>query len=151
MAKVTSITATNGTTYDIGAKYDVDGNEIKTSYIKSSTKGVASGVAELDSNGMVPNSQLPSDVINNVTLASSEWSLDATTGYYKQTKTVNGMTANSHPVARIKYPSGTTELTKSVIDEAANLLVEMETATDSVSFYAVSTPASSLTIYLKGV
>ena len=35
MAKVTKITASNGTTYDIGAKYDVDGNEITKKYVKN--------------------------------------------------------------------------------------------------------------------
>ncbi len=90
-------------------------------------------------------------VVNTVTLSSSSWTSDVTTGYYKQTKTVSGMTANSHPDAKIKYPSGTTELTKAVIDEAANLLVEMETASGSVTFYAISAPTTNLTLYLKGV
>lgn len=35
MAKVTKITVPNGTTYDIGAKYDIDGNEIKKTYVKN--------------------------------------------------------------------------------------------------------------------
>ena len=91
------------------------------------------------------------DVINTVTLSSSSWTSDQTTGYYKQTVSVTGMTANSHPDAKIKYPSGTTELTKAVIDESANLLLEMETASGSVTFYAVSTPTTNLTLYLKGV
>lgn len=60
MAKIISVTVPEGTTYDIGAKYDIDGNEIKTSYLKTTSKGAASGVAELDSSGKVPSSQLPS-------------------------------------------------------------------------------------------
>ena len=121
------------------------------SAVATSAVGAASGVASLDSNGLVPNSQLPCDVVNTVTLATADWTLDSTSGYYVQTETVSGMTANSHPDAKIKYPSGTTELTKEIIDEAANLLVEMVTAANSVSFYAVSAPTSALTIYLKGV
>ena len=121
------------------------------SAVATSSVGAASGVASLDTNGRVPNSQLPCDVVNTVSLSSSSWTSDTTTGYYKQTVSVSGMTANSHPDAKIKYPSGTTELTKAVIDEAANLLVEMETASGSVTFYAVSAPASNLTLYLKGV
>lgn len=62
MAKIISVTVPEGTTYDIGAKYDIDGNEIKTSYLKTTSKGAASGVAELDSSGKVPSSQLPSYV-----------------------------------------------------------------------------------------
>ncbi len=62
MAKITTITATNGTTYDIGAKYDVDGNEIKTSYIKTSAKGAASGVVPLNSSSKIDSTYLPSYV-----------------------------------------------------------------------------------------
>lgn len=36
MAKVTTITVPAGTTYDIGAKYDIDGNEISSTYAKKS-------------------------------------------------------------------------------------------------------------------
>lgn len=41
---------------------DNDGNEIKSTYVKASTKGQANGVASLDSTGKVPSSQLPSYV-----------------------------------------------------------------------------------------
>ena len=41
---------------------DKNGNDITTTYIKASTKGVANGVASLDSDGKVPSSQLPSYV-----------------------------------------------------------------------------------------
>lgn len=78
MAKVTTITATNGTTYDIGAKYDVDGNEISTSYVKISEKGAASGVAELDANGKVPSSQLPSDANTTYTFTDGTNSFTVT-------------------------------------------------------------------------
>lgn len=91
------------------------------------------------------------DVINTVTLSSSSWESDSDSGYYSQTVSVSGMTADSHPDAKIKYPSGTTELTKEVIDENANYLVEMETASGSVTFYAVKSPTTNLTLYLKGV
>ena len=121
------------------------------SAVATSAVGVASGVASLDSNGLVPNSQLPCDVVNTVTLSSSSWTSDVTTGYYTQTVSVTGMTASSKPDAKIKYPSGTTELTKEVIDENANYLVEMETASGSVTFYAVKAPTVNLTLYLKGV
>lgn len=60
MAKIISVTVPEGTTYDIGAKYDIDGNEINSTYVKVSQKGAASGVAELDANGKVPSPQLPS-------------------------------------------------------------------------------------------
>lgn len=78
MAKVTTITATNGTTYDIGAKYDADGNELSTSYIKTSQKGSASGVAELDANGKVPTSQLPSDTNTTYTFTDGTNSFTVT-------------------------------------------------------------------------
>lgn len=39
MAKITTITATNGTTYDIGAKYDSDGNQISSTYVKGTEAG----------------------------------------------------------------------------------------------------------------
>ena len=39
MAKITTITATNGTTYDIGAKYDSDGNQISSTYLKGTEAG----------------------------------------------------------------------------------------------------------------
>ena len=41
---------------------DKNGNDITTTYIKASTKGVANGVASLDADGKVPSSQLPSYV-----------------------------------------------------------------------------------------
>lgn len=151
MASVKTITLPDGSSYDFKATYDIAGNNISETYINKNEKGVASGVASLDSNGMVPSTQLPCDVINTVTLSSSDWALDATSGYYKQIKTVTGMTSNSKPESKIKYPSGTTETTKVTIDKAANMLVEMETDTNSVSFYAVSAPTTNLTIYLKGV
>lgn len=151
MASIKSITLPNGSSYDLKATYDSAGNNISTTYINKNEKGAASGVAELGSNGKVPNSQLSIYDINIVTLASGDWVSDATTGYYKQVKTVNGITSTSYPEPRIKYPSGTTELTKEVIDEAANLLVEMVTSTNTVTFYAVAAPTTSLTIYLKGV
>ena len=62
MASISKITTPDGNSYDLKAKFDIDGNEIKTSYIKTSQKGAASGVAELDSSGKVPTSQLPSYV-----------------------------------------------------------------------------------------
>ena len=62
MASISKITTPDGNSYDLKAKFDLDGNEIKTSYIKTSQKGAASGVAELDSSGKVPTSQLPSYV-----------------------------------------------------------------------------------------
>ena len=41
---------------------DKNGNDITTTYIKASTKGVANGVASLGSDGKVPSAQLPSYV-----------------------------------------------------------------------------------------
>lgn len=41
------------------AEKDVDGNSIKTTYIKVDEKGAANGVATLDRNGKLPASQLP--------------------------------------------------------------------------------------------
>lgn len=52
---------------------DKNGNDITTTYIKASTKGVANGVASLDSDGKVPSAQLPSyvdDIIEGYYMAS---------------------------------------------------------------------------------
>lgn len=51
---------------------DKDGNDITTTYIKLSAKGVANGVATLDDTGLIPASQLPSFVDDVVEYPSVE-------------------------------------------------------------------------------
>lgn len=53
------------------AKKDGDGNIISSTYIKTSAKGTANGVASLDENAKVPENQLPDTVANQAILR--EW------------------------------------------------------------------------------
>lgn len=63
-------TATNATN-------DANGDPIASTYLKASQKGVNSGVAELDANGKVPSSQLPS-YVDDVLEYASESAFPAT-------------------------------------------------------------------------
>lgn len=53
--------------------------------VLNSQVGVANGVASLDSNGIVPSSQLPFSVINNTTTTTTGNALDAYQGYILKT------------------------------------------------------------------
>ena len=96
----------------------------------------------------IKNAYISGPDFHTVTLVSNGWSLDNATGYYKQSLTVLGITANSHPRATIVYPDGTTENSKVVIDTGASYLVNMVTDEDTVVFYAVNSPSVNLTIEL---
>jgi len=87
--------------------------------------------------------------VNVVEIASSSWTLSD--GLYTVTKSVVGMTSTSYPSATITYPSGITKADKEDIDEAANLLVKMETGSGTVTFYAIDQPQENLIITLKGM
>lgn len=58
------------------AKNDVNGDQIDTTYVKKSEKGIANGVASLDVNGKIPTSQLPMEAL----IYCGEW--DASTGVF---------------------------------------------------------------------
>lgn len=62
MASISKITLPDGSSYDIKATYDSGGNTISTTYLKSSEKGAASGVAPLNSSGIIDTQYLPSYV-----------------------------------------------------------------------------------------
>lgn len=78
----------NGTTTDFdnnsdvtvdsieSAKNDINGEQIDLTYIKNSEKGIANGVATLDTNGKIPTSQLPMEAL----VYCGEW--DASTGVF---------------------------------------------------------------------
>ena len=89
--------------------------------------------------------------INTVTLSESDWTLNSNTGYYEQTKTVSGITANSYPTATIVYPDTLTSIDDKVyIDGAASYLLNMVTSTNSIKFVAINKPFVDITIDLRG-
>ena len=116
--------------------------------IPAEEKGAANGVAPLNADAEIDRAYLPSPIINRVTLVTGSWTLDSSSGYYAQSVTVQGMTADNQPRATVVYPSGTTVSSKAYIDEAANLLVYMETGANTVTFYAVDAPSVALTMQL---
>ena len=89
--------------------------------------------------------------VNEVTINTNQWQLNLTTNQYYYTKTISGMTASSFPIAVITYPEDVTKAQKDAIDIAANLLIGMQTDTDSVTFYACELPEANITITLKGI
>lgn len=68
MADISQITLPNGSTYDIK---DASARASIPNKISTSEKGSANGVAELDSNGKVPSSQLPVMTGSTTTMAGS--------------------------------------------------------------------------------
>ena len=72
-ATASSVTTLQGYFTDEKAKKaiaDGDGNTISTTYLKVALKGAANGLAELDANGLVASSQLPSYVDDVLEYAS---------------------------------------------------------------------------------
>ncbi len=61
MASIKTITLPDGSSYDIKATYDSAGNTISTTYINKNEKGAASGVAPLNSSGVIDSQYLPED------------------------------------------------------------------------------------------
>ena len=68
MADISQITLPSGNTYDIK---DASARASIPNKISTSEKGSANGVAELDSNGKVPSSQLPAMTGATTTTAGS--------------------------------------------------------------------------------
>lgn len=83
-ATKSSVTTLQGYFTDGKAKKaiaDGDGNTISTTYLKVALKGAHNGLAELDANGLVPSSQLPSYVDDVLEYASkSAFPATGTTG-----------------------------------------------------------------------
>ena len=74
-----------------------------TSYVSTSQKGVANGIASLDSNGKVPTSQLPDSVVGSMEYKGT---FDATSG-----STISGLEKGWYYIcstAGTKNPDGTT-------------------------------------------
>lgn len=96
------------------------------------------------------NSSGGSSTIINVTLNSSGWTLDSSSGYYTQSITSQGITNDSEiRIYGIIYPSGTTLDTKLAIDYAASLILGGTSTTNTITFNAVSIPESNLTLELE--
>ena len=86
----------------------------------------------------------------NVTLSSSNWTLDNNSGYYTQSITSQGITSDSKiKIDGIIYPSGTTLDTKLSIDYAASLILGGNSSANTITFNAVSMPESDLTLELE--
>ena len=86
----------------------------------------------------------------NVTLNSSDWTLNNISGYYTQSITSQGITSNSKiKIDGIIYPSGTTLDTKLSIDYAASLILGGTSSANTITFNAVSMPESDLTLELE--
>lgn len=67
-------------------------------FIRTSEKGVAGGVASLDSNGRVPYSQLPAGAVSSVNGQTGDVTLDANDIDYSSTKTIKQAIDDIQPV-----------------------------------------------------
>lgn len=107
-------------------------------FIPSSQKGVANGVATLDSNGKVPEGQLPAmaDTIA-ATLTASGWSNNS------QTVTVDGISADADGQLIIPVPD------EDSADAYYNAGVQcVSQAANSLTFSCESVPSDDLEIYV---
>ena len=80
------------------------------------------------------------------TLGTS-WTQDSTNGYYYQSVTVSGITSSDYPTLDV-VTSGTLSNIQTLQTEWAKI-VQAETSTNTIKFYAKEATTTSLTVIVK--
>lgn len=115
--------------------------------IPTSQKGVANGVASLNSSGKVPTAQLPSVAsTQKVTLTVSGWSL--VSGRYRQVVNVTGITTTT-PVIIVDCDLDTddTDARIAILEGWAGPSVnEVDQGNGTLTFYSAATPAVNIPV-----
>lgn len=83
-----------------------------------------------------------------ISVLSSDWALDQTTGMYKQDFTVNGITSESVPVIGL-VPTGTP--TPDAEAEAYSHITDAVTGDNTLTLYADEALTTAITIIIKGI
>lgn len=83
-----------------------------------------------------------------ITLPSTGWVYNSSTGEYTQTVSNTAIFATSRPTQGIIYPSPCTSVARKAIQKAASLIVGLETSDGAVTFRATASPATQLVIGL---
>ena len=83
-----------------------------------------------------------------ISVLSSDWALDETTGMYKQNFTVNGITSESVPVIGL-VPTGTP--TPDAEAEAYSHITDAVTGDNTLTLYADEALTTAITIIVKGI
>ena len=83
-----------------------------------------------------------------ISVLSSDWALDETTGMYKHDFTVNGITSESVPIIGL-VPTGTP--TPDAEAEAYSHITDAVTSDNTLTLYADEALATAITIIAKGV
>lgn len=106
--------------------------ETNTTNISTNTKNIASIQDKM--------------TILTITLGTS-WTQDSTNGYYTQSVTVSGITSSDYPTLDV-VTSGTLSNIQALQTEWAKI-VQAETSTNNIKFYAKEATTTSLTITVK--
>ena len=106
--------------------------ETNTTNISTNTKNIASIQDKM--------------TILTITLGTS-WTKDSTNGYYYQSVTVSGITSSDYPTLDVQT-SGTLSNIQTLQTEWAKI-VQAETSTNTIKFYAKAATTTSLTVIVK--